>query len=79
MLNRILKPALIGTAVLLICTTFISCQKTTETIGVIVVEDFKNNRISGAQVTLHLDNVDPSPVFPIDFIKERLTEINRRD
>lgn len=26
-----------------------------------------------------LNDVDPSPVFPIDFIKERLTEINRRD
>ena len=26
-----------------------------------------------------LNDVDPSPVFPIDFVKERLTEINRRD
>lgn len=53
MLNRIFKPVLLGVFALVSITTFTSCQKTKDTIGVVIVKDGSGNPVSHARVVLH--------------------------
>jgi hypothetical protein len=55
MLNRIFKTALLGVFALVICTTFTSCKKEKETIGIIIVKYSDGNLVNGADVRLHQD------------------------
>ena len=55
MLNRIFKTVILGAFSLVISTTFTSCQKAKDTIGVIIVKDSSGNTVSGATVVLHQD------------------------
>jgi len=57
MLNRIFKPVILVTLVILTVLTTGSCQKAKDTVGVIVVKDSNGNLVSGATVVLHLDSL----------------------
>ena len=80
MLNRIFKPLILGVFALVISSTFISCQKAKDTIGIIIVKDTNNNTIPGATVTLHRDgeisqqNTTTNP----DLRKTNITDANGR-
>jgi hypothetical protein len=52
MLNRIFKTALLGVFALVICTTFTSCKKEKETIGIIIVKNSNGGVVPNASVTL---------------------------
>ena len=53
MLNRILKPLILGVFALVIVTNFSSCKKEKETIAAIVVKNDAGLPISHARVVLH--------------------------
>lgn len=55
MVNKIFKTAILGFFSLIILTTITSCQKAKDTIGVIIVQDFSGNPVTGATVVLHQD------------------------
>jgi len=55
MLNRIFTTLLLGVFSLVISTTFTSCQKAKDTIGIVIVKDSNGNTVSGATVVLHQD------------------------
>ena len=80
MLNRIFKSLILGVFALVISSTFISCQKAKDTIGIIIVKDTNNNTVSGATVTLHRDgeisqqNTTTNP----DLRKTNITDANGR-
>ena len=54
MSNNILK-SIILSVVLILFLPFYSCQKTKETVGIVIVKDINGQLISGATVTLHQD------------------------
>ena len=56
MVNKIFKTAILAFFTLIILTTIASCQKAKDTIGVIIVQDFSGNTVSGATVSLHQDS-----------------------
>ena len=60
MLNRILKPLILGVFALAIVTNFSSCKKEKETIAVIVVKNDAGIPISNARVVLHALNLENS-------------------
>lgn len=55
MRNINFKSALISFAIIFFLISFSSCQKTKDTIGVIIVKDSNGNTVSGASVVLHQD------------------------
>ena len=60
MLNRILKPLILGVFALVIVTNFSSCKKEKETIAAIVVKNDAGIPISHARVVLHALNLENS-------------------
>ena len=60
MLNRILKPLILGVFALAIVTNVSSCKKEKETIAVIVVKNDAGIPISHARVVLHALNLENS-------------------
>ena len=80
MLNRIFKTLILGVFVLGISTTFISCQKAKDTIGIVIVKDANGNTVAGATVALHQDgliNSQGSSVRP-ELRKTNKTDVNGR-
>jgi hypothetical protein len=80
MLNRIFNTLILGVFALVISTTFISCQKAKDTIGIIIVKDSSGNTVSGATVLLHQDGlISPqgSSTIP-DLRKTDKTDANGR-
>ena len=57
MLNRILKPLILGVFAVVIVSSLSSCQKNKDTIGVIIVKDTNGNTVPGATVVLHQDGM----------------------
>ena len=57
MLNRILKPLILGVFAVVIVSSFSSCQKTKDTIGIVIVKDNNGNTVPGATVVLHQDGM----------------------
>lgn len=51
------KSALISFLIAFSITTFSSCKKVNDTIGIIIVKDSSGNTISGATVVLHQDGL----------------------
>ena len=80
MLNRILKPLILGVLALVISSVFISCEKAKDTIGIIIVKNTSGETIPGATVTLHRDgaisqqNTTTNP----DLRKTNTTDANGR-
>ena len=60
MLNRIFKTTLLGLFALVITTTFTSCKKEKDTIGVIIVKDGSGVAVPNARVVLHANPLDTS-------------------
>ena len=60
MLNRILKPLILGFFTLVIITNLSSCKKEKETIAIIVVKNDAGIPISDARVVLHALNLENS-------------------
>ena len=71
MLNRIFKPVLLGVFALVIITTFTSCQKAKDTIGVVIVKDGSGNPVPHARVVLHANPLK-QPLY--DYNPENYTE-----
>tara|TARA_B100001540_G_C15233321_1_gene384931 strand:- start:20 stop:418 length:399 start_codon:yes stop_codon:yes gene_type:complete len=87
MLNKIFKTLILGFISLIILTTFTSCEKAKDTIGVIIVQDFSGNMVSGATVVLHQDeatgplgqNPNENPdELPYTIRKTDITDANGR-
>ena len=87
MLNKIFKTLILGFFSLIILTTFTSCEKAKDTIGVIIVQDFSGNTVSGATVVLHQDeatgplgqNPNENPdELPYTIRKTDITDANGR-
>ena len=87
MLNKIFKTLILGFFSLIILTTFTSCEKAKDTIGVIIVQDFSGNTVSGATVALHQDeatgplgqNPNENPdELPYTIRKTDITDANGR-
>jgi len=57
MLNKILKPLILGVFAVVIVSSLSSCQKNKDTIGVIIVKDTNGNTVPGATVVLHQDGM----------------------
>ena len=55
MLNKFFKTAVLGIFLIALSTIFFSCQKASDTIGIIIVKDSNGNAVSGATVVLHQD------------------------
>jgi len=60
MLNRILKPLILGVFAIVIIVTVSSCSKEKETIAAIVVKNDAGNPIANARVVLHALNLENS-------------------
>tara|TARA_Y100000739_G_scaffold202112_1_gene187308 strand:+ start:143 stop:544 length:402 start_codon:yes stop_codon:yes gene_type:complete len=88
MLNKIFKTVILGFFPLIILTTITSCEKAKDTIGVIIVQDFTGNTVSGASVVLHQDgaigplgqgpNDHGEDVLPYTIRKTDITDANGR-
>ena len=80
MLNKILKPVLLGVFALVLTSSITSCQKAKDTIGVIIVKDINGNTVAGATVVLHQDGMtspqgeDTNPAIK----KDDVTDANGR-
>jgi len=57
MLNKILKPLILGVFAVVIVSSLSSCKKNKDTIGVIIVKDTNGNTVPGATVVLHQDGM----------------------
>ena len=57
MLNKILKPLILGVFAVVIVSSLSSCQKNKDTIGVVIVKDANGNTVPGANVVLHQDGM----------------------
>tara|TARA_B100001758_G_C18240967_1_gene520513 strand:+ start:415 stop:795 length:381 start_codon:yes stop_codon:yes gene_type:complete len=66
MLNRIFKPILLVGLALVFFSTFTSCKKEKETIGVIIVKYSNGNLVQGANVRLHQDGQISTGGEPVD-------------
>ena len=66
MLNRIFKPVLLVVLALVFSSTFTSCKKDKETIGVIIVKYSNGNLVQGADVRLHQDGQISTGGEPVD-------------
>ena len=67
MLNKIFKSVILGILPLLVCMTLVSCEKSKETIAVIIVETIEGNSVPGATVVLHQDgSISSSTGKPAD-------------
>lgn len=88
MLNKIFYTVILGISSLIILTTFNSCEKAKDTIGVIIVQDFSGNTVSGATVVLQQDgatgplgqsaNDHGDDVLPYTIRKTDITDVNGR-
>ena len=80
MLNKILKPILLGVFALVLTSSITSCQKTKDTIGVIIVKDSSGNTVAGATVVLHQDGMISPQGLPTnaDIKKDDITDANGR-
>ena len=80
MLKKILKTIILAFFALILSFTMVSCQKTKDTIGVIIVKNTNGNTVSGANVTLHQDGAishQGSTTNP-DLRKTDVTDANGR-
>jgi len=80
MLNRILKTVILGVFTLALSTTFTSCQKAKDTIGIIIVKDINGNTVAGAKVVLHQDGaISPQGETPLSSLRKKdITDANGR-
>ena len=80
MLNRILKTVILGVFTLVLSTTFTSCQKAKDTIGIIIVKDINGNTVAGAKVILHQDGaISPQGEAPLASLRKKdITDVNGR-
>ena len=81
MLNKIFKAAILGILPLLVCMILVSCEKSKETIAVIIVETIEGNSVPGATVVLHQDgSISSSTGKPTDssLRKTDITDSNGR-